>query len=163
MNSAGATPPVASEQSFRLSQMGTMEHKMKAPGQTQTHPMDGMKMKGMKHLEKAPPMLTLKSAKGAKVQILSPRNGKMITGRTVDVHFKLTKGAVGSHVHAYIDEKFEKMLHPNERSHEGIHEGHGALTDIKPGRHTLTLIVVAEDHQTLLNATDMIHFVLKEE
>lgn len=162
MKSAGATPLVGSEQSFRLAQMGQMEHKMKAPGQTQTQPMDGMKMKGMKHLEKTPSKSALKPAKGAKVKILSPRNGKMITGSTVDVHFKMTKGAVGSHVHAYIDDKFEKMLHPNERGHEGSHEGHGALTDIQPGQHTLTLIVVAEDHQ-MLNATDMTHFMLKEE
>ncbi len=156
-----ATPWVRSEEQPRLAQMGHMEHKMKAPAQTQTHPMGGMKMKGMKHPEKTPPKLALKPARGAIVKILSPRNDKMITGSTVDVHFKLTKGEVGSHVHAYVDEKFEKMLHPNERSHEGSHEGHGALTDIKPGRHTLMLIVVAEDHQTMLNATDMVNFVLK--
>ena len=160
--SAGVTKVIWSGENPLIAQMGQMEHKMKAPGQTQTHPMGGMKMKDMKHPEKTPSKSALKPAKGAKVKILSPRNGKMITGRMVDVHFRLTKGEVGSHVHAYVDEKFEKMLHPNEKSHKGSHEGHGALTDIKPGQHTLKLIVVAEDHQ-LLNATDMIHFMLKEE
>jgi len=37
----------------------------------------------------------------------------------------------------------------------------GTLTGIPPGRHTLEVRVVAEDHQTELNAGDKIEFVVK--
>jgi hypothetical protein len=37
----------------------------------------------------------------------------------------------------------------------------GTLNGIKPGRHTLELRVVAEDHQTELDASDRTFFVVK--
>jgi hypothetical protein len=37
----------------------------------------------------------------------------------------------------------------------------GMLNGIKPGRHVLELRVVAEDHQTELDAQDRIEFVVK--
>jgi hypothetical protein len=37
----------------------------------------------------------------------------------------------------------------------------GMLNGIKPGRHVLELRVVAEDHQTELDAQDRIEFILK--
>jgi hypothetical protein len=38
---------------------------------------------------------------------------------------------------------------------------HGALNGIKPRSHVLDLRVVAEDHQTELDAQDRIEFVVK--
>ena len=35
------------------------------------------------------------------------------------------------------------------------------LNGIKPGKHTLELRVVADDHQTELNATDKVEFMVK--
>jgi hypothetical protein len=37
----------------------------------------------------------------------------------------------------------------------------GTLTGITPGHHKLELRVVAEDHQTELDASDAVHFVVK--
>ena len=37
----------------------------------------------------------------------------------------------------------------------------GTLTGIQPGHHTLEIRVVTEDHQTELDATDRVHFVVK--
>ena len=37
----------------------------------------------------------------------------------------------------------------------------GTLTGIQPGHHTLEIRVVTEDHQTELDATDRVRFVVK--
>ena len=65
--------------------------------------------------------------------------------------FKLTKGKRGDHVHAYIDGELMGMFLSKQ----------GALNDIRPGIHVLELRVVAEDHQTELDARDRVEFVVK--
>ncbi|MGH7773717.1 MAG: hypothetical protein ACREQA_15940 [Candidatus Binatia bacterium] len=37
----------------------------------------------------------------------------------------------------------------------------GSLTGVKPGHHVLEVKVVADDHQTELDTTDKVHFVVK--
>jgi hypothetical protein len=93
----------------------------------------------------------LKPAEGASVQVLSPKDGQVFKGDQIPLQFNLVKGKRGSHVHAYVDGELMGMF----KSSQGI------LTGIRPGTHTLELRVVAEDHQTELNATDKVGFTVK--
>lgn len=93
----------------------------------------------------------LHAAEGASVTILSPKKGQVFKGDRVPIHFKLTKGKIGSHVHAYVDGELMGMFQ-TER---------GTLTGIRPGRHTLEVRVVAKDHETELDAVDKVEFVVK--
>jgi putative copper export protein len=93
----------------------------------------------------------LKPAEGASIEILSPKAEQVFKGDKVPLRFKLTKGKRGHHVHAYIDGELMGMFTGKQ----------GMLNGIKPGRHVLELRVVAEDHQTELDAQDRIEFVVK--
>lgn len=112
--------------------------------------MKGMDMP-MKHPEKTPTTPTLKPAEGASVKILSPKEGQAFKGDQVSLQFKLTKGKRREHVHAYVDGELMGMFKSEK----------GTLTGIQPGQHTLELRVVAGDHQTELDATDRVRFVVK--
>ena len=116
----------------------------------ETHdPMKGMDMpaKAMK----TPSKTSLKPAQGASVKIVSPRAGQTIKGDAVALEFKLTKGKVGEHVHAYVDGEMAGMFKGAK----------GTLNGIKPGQHTLELRVVTSDHNTELDATDKVTFTTK--
>jgi len=93
----------------------------------------------------------LKPAEGASIKILSPTKGQVIKGDKVPIEFKLTKGKRGHHAHAYIDGELMGMFESAK----------GTLNGVKPGKHTLELRVVANDHQTELNAKDKIDFTVK--
>jgi hypothetical protein len=112
-------------------------------------------MKGMdvpmNHSEKIPPPSTLKPAQGASVKILSPKAGQIVKGDSVPLEFKLTKGKIGEHVHAYVDGEMMGMFKSAK----------GTLTGIKPGQHTLELRVATSDHNTELDATDKVTFTTK--
>jgi hypothetical protein len=97
----------------------------------------------------APAML--KPAEGARIKILSPTKGQVIKGDKVPIEFKLTKGKRGHHAHAYVDGQLMGMFESEK----------GALNGIKPGKHTLEVRVVADDHQTELDATDRVEFEVK--
>ena len=112
--------------------------------------MKGMDMP-MKHPEKMPPMPALKPAEGASVKILSPKKGQVFKGDEAPLRFKINKGKRGSHVHAYVDGELMGMFSSEK----------GTLTGLQPGRHTLELRVVAEDHVTELDATDKVDFMVK--
>ena len=93
----------------------------------------------------------LQPAEGASVKILSPTPGQIFATDQVPLSFKLTKGKRGDHVHAYIDGELMGMFLSKQ----------GALNGIRPGIHVLELRVVAEDHQTELDARDRVEFVVK--
>jgi hypothetical protein len=105
----------------------------------------------MKHSEKMPPPSTLKPARGASVKILYPKAGQIVKGDSVPLEFKLTKGKIGEHVHAYVDGEMMGMFKSAK----------GTLTGIKPGQHTLELRVATSDHNTELDATDKVTFTTK--
>ncbi|HYY71991.1 MAG TPA: hypothetical protein VE778_00210, partial [Candidatus Bathyarchaeia archaeon] len=69
----------------------------------------------------------------------------------VPIQFKLTKGKRGHHVHAYVDNELVGMFESDK----------GTLNGIKPGKHTLELRVVADDHKTELDAKDIVGFTVK--
>jgi putative copper resistance protein D len=103
------------------------------------------------HQSFAPGAKTIQPAEGASVQILSPKNGEVIAGDRVPISFKLVGGKSGHHAHAYVDGELMGMFESRQ----------GTLTGIGPGRHTLELRVVAADHQTELDASDKIEFMVK--
>jgi len=92
-----------------------------------------------------------KPAEGARVKILSPSAQQIFTGDKVPLKFALTKGKRGAHVHAYVDGELMGMFESRQ----------GTLNGIVPGRHILELRVVAEDHQTELDAADRVEFIVK--
>jgi hypothetical protein len=92
-----------------------------------------------------------KPAEGASVKILSPKNDQVVAGDRVPLQFSVTRGKHGHHVHAYIDGELMGMFDGRN----------GMLNGIPPGRHRLELRVVAVDHQTELDASDRIEFVVK--
>ena len=111
-------------------------------------------MKGMEtptKAEKIPAKSPLEPAQGASVKIVSPRAGQAIKGNAVPLEFKMTKGKIGEHVHAYVDGELVGMFQGSK----------GTLNGIKPGPHTLELRVVTGDHKTELNATDKVLFTSK--
>jgi hypothetical protein len=101
------------------------------------------------HTEGMPPKSALKPAEGARIKIIAPQEGEVCKGDEIPIGYKWVKGKRGHHLHAYVDGELMGMFsHPKK----------GILTGIQPGRHTLELRVVAEDHQTELDATDSVHF-----
>jgi putative copper export protein len=93
----------------------------------------------------------LNPAEGASIEIISPKADEIFIGDRVPLRFKMTKGRRGHHVHAYVDGELMGMFESRQ----------GTLNGIKPGRHVLELRVVAEDHQTELDATDRVAFLVK--
>jgi hypothetical protein len=90
-------------------------------------------------------------AYGASVKILSPTKDQIFHKDEIPLKFKLVKGKRGHHVHAYVNGELMGMF--NSQS--------GTLTGIKPGKHVLELRVVAEDHQSELDAIDQVPFIVK--
>jgi hypothetical protein len=90
-------------------------------------------------------------ADGASVKILSPTKDQIFQKDQIPLKFKLVKGKRGHHVHAYVDGELMGMFNSQK----------GTLTGIKPGKHVLELRVVAEDHQSELDAIDQVPFVVK--
>jgi hypothetical protein len=69
----------------------------------------------------------------------------------VPLKFTLTGGKHGYHVHAYVDGELMGMFESKT----------GALNGLKSGSHALELRVVAEDHQSELDAFDRVEFMVK--
>ncbi len=105
----------------------------------------------MDHAEKMPPESELKPPMGASVKIVSPKPEQVFSSDEVPLQFKLVKGKIGNHVHAYVDGELMGMFETEK----------GTLTGIKPGQHTLELRVVTADHRTELKATDKVRFAVK--
>lgn len=98
-----------------------------------------------------PPMSDLKPAQGASVKITVPYESESFKSGDIPLEFKMQKGRVGSHVHAYVDGKLMGMFESQK----------GTLTGIAPGRHTLELRVATKDHNAELHARDSIDFFVQ--
>ena len=120
------------------------------PAVAQEGAMKGMDTP-MKHSDKMAPQSMLKPAQGASVKIIAPKAGQVVKGDSVPLEFKMTKGKVGEHVHAYVDGQMAGMFKSDK----------GTLNGIKPGQHTLELRVATGDHNTELDATDKVTFTTK--
>jgi hypothetical protein len=93
----------------------------------------------------------LAPAEGAKIRILTPTKDQVFTGDEIPLQLELVKGKRGEHVHAYVDGEMAGMFKSTK----------GTLTGIKPGNHILEVRVVTADHNTELDATDKVQFIVK--
>ena len=133
--------------SLQLAQADPSHSSAVSNANTGSHDMGG----NMDHNQKSPSPSALKPAEGASVKILSPKQGQSFKGDQVAIQFKLVKGKRGHHVHAYVDNQLMGMFEGEK----------GTLNGIKPGSHVLKLRVVADDHQTELDASDEARFTVK--
>lgn len=93
----------------------------------------------------------LKPAEGASIKIISPAKGQVLKSDKVPIEYRLVKGKLGHHAHAYVDGELMGMFESEK----------GTLNGVKPGNHVLELRVVASDHVTELDATDKVAFTVK--
>jgi hypothetical protein len=133
--------------STRLAQSG---HEHSAPA-IKSPSSSGEKKNRVEQIQKNSTQDTIKPGEGASVKIVSPKRGQSFKGDQVPIHFKLTKGKRGHHVHAYVDNVLVGMFESDK----------GTLNGIKPGKYTLELRVVADDHKTELAAKDTVSFITK--
>jgi putative copper export protein len=98
------------------------------------------------------PASKLQPAEGAKIKILSPREGEVFSSDEIPLRYEFAKGKRGNHLHAYIDGRLMGMFSDPSA---------GTLTGIQPGKHVLELRVTMEDHATELDAKDKVDFVVK--
>ena len=91
-------------------------------------------------------------AEGAKIKILSPKEGEVFASDEIPLRYEFDKGKKGNHLHAYIDGRLMGMFSDPSA---------GTLTGIQPGKHVLELRVTMEDHTTELDAKDKVDFVVK--
>jgi hypothetical protein len=73
---------------------------------------------------------------GSKVMITSPKNGDKVSD-TFEVKYELTKGSVGTHVHAYVDDEYQKGFT-------------GTLKGLSKGTHKVTLTGATKDHDPVM-------------
>jgi hypothetical protein len=111
----------------------------------------------------APPMMTAHT--GAKLSVLSPKNGFALTGTTLDTDvsikdFKVDCRYAGTanrkgigHYHIELDKSLINMICGPRSSI--------SMLDVKPGRHTVQFIPAANDHADDMKAMKQISFTYR--
>ena len=69
---------------------------------------------------------------GSKLTITSPKDGDKVSD-TFEVKYELAKGSVGTHVHAYVDDQYQKGFQ-------------GELKGLSKGTHKITVTGATKDH-----------------
>lgn len=70
----------------------------------------------------------------AQIRILSPGQGAVIKGDSVEVRYELAKGVHATHVHCYVDGEYQ-------RGFSGVVKG------LVRGTHEIKLVAASNDHQ----------------
>ena len=73
---------------------------------------------------------------GSQIKILSPEDGAVVKGDSVEVQYMLTKGTQSTHVHAYVDGQYQKGFS-------------GVIKGLTPGKHEIKVVAANHDHKTL--------------
>ena len=73
---------------------------------------------------------------GSKVVITSPKDGDKVSD-TFEVKYDLTKGSQGTHVHAYVDDQYQKGFS-------------GTLKGLSRGTHNITVTGATKDHDPVV-------------
>jgi hypothetical protein len=73
---------------------------------------------------------------GSKVMITSPKNGDKVSDN-FDLKYELTKGSQATHVHAYVDDQYQKGFS-------------GALKGLSKGAHKVTVTGATKDHDPVM-------------
>jgi hypothetical protein len=69
---------------------------------------------------------------GSKVMITSPKDGEKVSD-TFELKYDLTKGTQATHVHAYVDDEYQKGFA-------------GTLKSLSKGTHKVTVTGATKDH-----------------
>lgn len=73
---------------------------------------------------------------GSKVMIMSPKDGEKVTD-TFELKYDLTKGSQATHVHAYVDDQYQKGFS-------------GTLKGLSKGTHKVTVTGATKDHDPVM-------------
>lgn len=76
------------------------------------------------------------SAAEAQIRILSPAQGAVIKGDSVEVRYELAKGLHATHVHCYVDGEYQ-------RGFSGVVKG------LTRGTHEIKVVAAGQDHETM--------------
>ena len=79
---------------------------------------------------------------GSKVVITSPKDGAKVSD-SFDLQYELTKGSQATHVHAYVDDQYQKGFA-------------GSLKGLSKGTHKVTVTGATKDHD-LVTATHSVN------
>lgn len=73
---------------------------------------------------------------GRKLTIVSPVQGAVIKGDSVEVQYKLSKGTEATHIHCYVDGEYQKGFK-------------GVVKGLTRGSHEIKLVAASHDHNAL--------------
>jgi len=73
---------------------------------------------------------------GSKLMITSPKDGDKVSD-TFELKYELTKGSQGTHVHAYVDNEYQKGFS-------------GTLKGLSKGTHKITVTGATKDHDPIM-------------
>jgi len=73
---------------------------------------------------------------GSKVMITSPKDGDKVSD-TFDLRYELTKGSQATHVHAFVDDQYQKGFS-------------GTLKGLSKGTHKVTVTGATKDHDPVM-------------
>ncbi|MDH5738897.1 MAG: hypothetical protein OEY77_01075 [Nitrospira sp.] len=73
---------------------------------------------------------------GSQLTIVSPAQGAVIKGDSVQVRYKLSKGTEATHIHCYVDGEYQKGFK-------------GVVKGLTRGSHEIKLVAASHDHNAL--------------
>jgi hypothetical protein len=73
---------------------------------------------------------------GSRLTIVSPAQGEVIKGDSVQVRYKLSKGTEATHIHCYVDGEYQKGFK-------------GVVKGLTRGSHEIKLVAASHDHDAL--------------
>lgn len=74
-------------------------------------------------------------AADTQVRILSPSQGAVVKGDSVEVRYELAKGVDATHVHCYVDGEYQRGFL-------------GVVKGLTRGTHEIKVVAAGHDHQT---------------
>ncbi len=74
---------------------------------------------------------------GSKLMIVSPAQGAVVTGDSVEVRYRLSKGVQATHIHCYVDGEYQ-------RGFKGVVKG------LTRGSHEIKIVAANQDHEGLV-------------
>ncbi len=75
-------------------------------------------------------------AGGSRLTIVSPTQGAVIKGDSVEVRYRLSKGVHATHIHCYVDGEYQKGFK-------------GVVKGLTRGSHEIKLVAASHDHDAL--------------
>jgi hypothetical protein len=76
------------------------------------------------------------AADGSRLTIMSPAQGAVIKGDSVEVRYKLSKDTEATHIHCYVDGEYQKGFK-------------GVVKGLTRGSHEIKLVAASHDHNVL--------------